>query len=172
MSEFSMEAVAEEVEEKPAAVKKRPAKKTTAKKTTRKPRATKKVAESNPEIENVAIEEAKTVNEDGQEVITGPDQPKRTRRPRSNIHAKESGEIGSHAADRALETKPTAQKEVVVEDDSEKVAVWSNRNIRWTAVGTLMKGYNIVKKEAAEKWLSRQGVREASPEEVATHYGK
>jgi hypothetical protein len=41
----------------------------------------------------------------------------------------------------------------------------------WSVVGRINKGYNIVTKEAAEKWLSRKGVREATPEEVATHYG-
>jgi hypothetical protein len=44
--------------------------------------------------------------------------------------------------------------------------------MRWTGVGALVKGYNIVTKEAAEKWLTRQGVRKASAEEVATYYGK
>jgi hypothetical protein len=172
MSEVSWEDVASEVVEEPAPVRKTTAKKTAAKKTTRKPRATKKVAEENPVIENVTIEEGKTVNDDGQEVITGPDKPRRTGRPRSNMHAKESGAIGSRAADRALEKTGIVEEEKVEESTEDKVALWSNRNIRWTAVGTLTKGYNIVKKEAAEKWLDRQGVREATPEEVAAHYSK
>jgi hypothetical protein len=176
MSESLVEDVVVEAEEESKPVKKTTAKKTTAKKpaakkTTRKPRATKKVAESNPEIENVAIQEAETVNEDGQKVITGPPKPRRSRNTRSNLHSMESGSIGSHAANRALDNVGPQQEEKQ-EVKEEKVALWSNRNIRWTALGTLTKGYNIVKKEAAEKWLDRQGVREATPEEIATFYSK
>lgn len=169
MSEVSVEEFVVEVEEKPKPAAKKTTKKPAAKKTTRKPRATKKVAESTPEIENVVIEEATTVNDEGQKVITGPAKPRRARSPKSNLHAMESGSIGSHAANRALENVGPEQVEEK-EDKEEKVALWSSRNIRWTAVGTLTKGYNIVKKEAAAKWLDRQGVREATPEEVATYY--
>lgn len=136
----------------------------------RKPKA-KEVAAEASVIENVNIVEAKeTTNDEGQKVISG---PKRARAPRtSNVHAKEdSGAIASHAADFAL-----AKKKVIVEKQEikeiEKVALWSDKNIRWTNVGELSKGYNIVTKEAAEKWLSKRGIREATPQEVASHYGK
>jgi hypothetical protein len=33
-------------------------------------------------------------------------------------------------------------------------------------------GYNIVSNEASEKWLTHRLVRIASPEEVASYYGK
>ena len=36
----------------------------------------------------------------------------------------------------------------------------------------LLSRANIVSKEAAEKWLKREGIRKATPEEVATYYGK
>jgi len=52
-----------------------------------------------------------------------------------------------------------------------KVAVYSEKNLRWNMIGTLTPGYNIVTKEAAEKWLTLNSVREATPEEVADHYG-
>jgi len=52
-----------------------------------------------------------------------------------------------------------------------KVAVYSQKNLRWNLVGSLAPGYNIVTKEAAEKWLTLSSVREATPEEVADHYG-
>jgi hypothetical protein len=56
---------------------------------------------------------------------------------------------------------------------TDKVVVFSSRNIHWQEVGQLNKGFNIVKKEAAEKWLTRKGaVRQATPEELAKHYGK
>jgi hypothetical protein len=139
-------------------------------KKSRKPR-TEKVAEELP-VENVSIGEQIVENDEGQKVIAA---PKKSRAPRmSNMHTKnESGIVGSHAADSALKNAPTASaKTVKKEVDSEKVAVWSSKNIRWTGVGELSKGYNIVTKEAAEKWLTRQGIREATPEEVATYYSK
>lgn len=174
-----METTSEDtVAEKPVAKKttaKKTTKKTTAKKAT--PRATKKVAETAP-VENVNVEEAKT---DDQTVITAP--TRKTSRV-SNTSANDDNVIGSRAADAALGQKNKAQtdhpvpstkaKEEVAQDkdDSDKVALWSARNLRWTGVGYLSTGYNIVTKEAAEKWLGRQGIRKASPEEVATYYGK
>jgi hypothetical protein len=135
---------------------------------------TSKVAkESNDVIVESSIEEAKQedVNDDGQKVITGPAKKKSAKR--SNVHSKDDGVVGSHAADRALGKKTVEVEEKPKKDDSsDKVAVWSKGNIRWTGVGDLSKGYNIVTKEAAEKWLSRGGIRKATPEEVATHYGK
>ena len=52
-----------------------------------------------------------------------------------------------------------------------KVAVYSQKNLRWNMIGSLTPGYNIVTKEEAEKWLTISSVREATPEEVANHYG-
>ena len=43
--------------------------------------------------------------------------------------------------------------------------------MNWQGIGTVSKGYNIVKKEAADMWLTRKGVRKVDPEELATHYG-
>jgi len=137
----------------------------------RKPR-TKKVAEESTVVENVVIEEAKEVKtEEGQTVISA---PKRPRAPRtSNMHTKDDGIVGSHAADRALEDAPKASAKKESQKPSEqKVALWSGKNIRWSGVGELSKGYNIVKEEAAEKWLTRDGIRKATPEEVASYYGK
>jgi hypothetical protein len=39
-------------------------------------------------------------------------------------------------------------------------------------LGDLKVGYNIVSKEASEKWITRKAVRIAQPEEVASYYGK
>ena len=63
-------------------------------------------------------------------------------------------------------------EETVVENSNEKVALYSERNLHWSSVGALEKGYNIVTKEASVKWLTHKAVREASPKEVAKHYGK
>lgn len=129
-------------------------------------RATKKAAEKAP-VENVAIAEQK-IGEVDTNVISAP-QKAHTDGPVSNTATSANGVIGSKAADRVFEktVQPEPKK-----DDSDKVALWSDKNIRWSGVGTLTKGYNIVTKEAADKWLAREGIREATPEEVATHYGK
>jgi hypothetical protein len=54
----------------------------------------------------------------------------------------------------------------------EKVALYSTRNIHWNGLGSLAVGYNIVSKEASEKMVTHKAVRIASPEEVASYYGK
>ena len=55
----------------------------------------------------------------------------------------------------------------------EKVAIYSERNKHNSdkKIGSLKVGYNIVSKEAADWWLSRKGVRLATPQELARHYG-
>jgi hypothetical protein len=123
--------------------------------------ATKAAASSLP-VENVVLEESTS---DDQTVIAAP----RVTASSSNVHSKNGNVIGSHAADRAL------QKLIVsdpVSDQTNKVAIWSKKNMRWQDVGTLTEGYNIVFKEAADKWIGRGLAREATPEEVATYYGK
>jgi hypothetical protein len=136
----------------------------------RKTRVTAKVAEEAAVVKNINLVEHDDapVNDDGQKVIAG---AKKTRSPRtSNVQSKEDNTVGSRAADSALNRKvDTTKPEPEV---NEKVALWSDKNIRWSEVGTLVKGYNIVTKEAAVKWLDRAGIRKATPEEVATHYGK
>lgn len=130
-------------------------------------RATKKVAEKTP-VENVVLEEAEVVNDDGQKVIAGPAKPKGTRK--ANNFSNENNVVGSRAADAALAREKTNVKEE--KDSKDKVALWSEKNVRWSDVGALSKGYNIVTEEAAAKWLSKNGIRKATPEEVATYYGK
>jgi hypothetical protein len=77
--------------------------------------------------------------------------------------------------EEAKETKkaegPKEQKEAL-EFPTDKMALYSERNLHWNGVGALEKGYNIVTKEASVKWLNHKAVREASPKEVARHYGK
>lgn len=133
-------------------------------------RATKKVAETLP-VENSSIEESENVseNEEGQKVIVGPKKVRPARR--SNSFVTEEGAIGSRAADAALAKKTNT----VVEENAlskEKVAIWSDKNIHWAGTGHLSKGYNIVTREAADKWLKKSGIRNATAEEVATYYGK
>lgn len=66
-------------------------------------------------------------------------------------------------------------KEVVKEEPKEtisQIALYSEKNKHNSEIGVLKFGYNIVTKEAADKWLVFKGVRIATPEEVARHYGK
>lgn len=56
--------------------------------------------------------------------------------------------------------------------EPEKVALYSTKNIHWNGLGALTVGYNIVSKEASEKMITHKSVRIASPEEVASYYGK
>lgn len=126
-----------------------------------------KKAVPHPAIENVEIVDATVKNDDDQEVIVGPTKGKSPRT--SNSFMNDENVLSSKAADSALKRKVNTEKP---KDDSEKIALWSNKNIRWTGVGTLTKGYNIVTKEAADQWLAKEGIREATPEEVASYYGK
>lgn len=57
------------------------------------------------------------------------------------------------------------------EQEYDKVAVYSSRNVSWQGVGKVLKGYNIMTKDKAEQWLTRDHTRIATPEEVAKEYG-
>jgi hypothetical protein len=57
-------------------------------------------------------------------------------------------------------------------DKNEKVAIYANKNMRWQGLGQIFSGYNIVTKEAADKWTTLNSVRLATPKEVAAYYGK
>jgi hypothetical protein len=78
------------------------------------------------------------------------------------------GVIGATTAPKAPERK---KKEKVAEK-KETVAIYSTKNVTWSEVGKVYRGYNIVEKEAAEKWLTRSHIRIATPEEVAKEFGK
>jgi hypothetical protein len=74
--------------------------------------------------------------------------------------------IGSSNANKKESGKPaTAKKKDVV-------AIYSTRNVSWSGVGQVSRGYNIVTKEASEKWLSRDHIRIATPEEIARDFGR
>lgn len=70
--------------------------------------------------------------------------------------------------------KPKEEVEEVGKADIlvNKVALYSDRNLHMENLGALKVGYNIVSKEASEKWLTHRLVRIAPPEEVASYYGK
>jgi hypothetical protein len=85
--------------------------------------------------------------------------------PVQSLGFTETGAIGSMAADGPAKTIKSEA------DLSEKVAVHSTKSVRWEEVGSITKGYNIVTKAQADKWLSRSHVRIATPEEVKKAFG-
>jgi hypothetical protein len=85
--------------------------------------------------------------------------------PVQSLGFTETGAIGSMAADGPSKTINTNV------DLSEKVAVHSTKSVRWEEVGSITKGYNIVTKAQADKWLTRGHVRIATPEEVQKAFG-
>lgn len=96
-----------------------------------------------------------------------PSKPKRV----SNSMTNQDGVIIAKSAERKT-PMPERRVEKEVPDMNEKVAVYSAKNLHWQGVGKLTPGYNILTREAADKWLTNKHVREATAEEVATYYGK
>jgi hypothetical protein len=71
-----------------------------------------------------------------------------------------SGTIGSASAKTNL---PSEKASLDLEN---KVAIFSTSNVSWPGVGKVGKGYNILPQAAADKWLTRNHTRLATPEEV------
>jgi hypothetical protein len=86
--------------------------------------------------------------------------------PDLSVTSNKENVIGSSSADKKETAKPKTTKE------KDAVAVYSTRNVTWSGVGKVYRGYNIVTKEASEKWATRDHIRIATPEEVARDFGK
>jgi len=80
----------------------------------------------------------------------------------------EHGVIGSTVAPVAS-VVPKPEKQKVKE---ETVALFSTKNVSWSEAGKVYRGYNFVSKSEADKWLTRDHIRLATPEEVAKEFGK
>jgi hypothetical protein len=108
------------------------------------------------------------VTDSHSDVITGKATKKRSDGDGTDfVGTIEAGAIGvtkSKPKNKATSSAP--KKEGIV-----TIAVHSTKNVVWEGVGKISKGYNIFPKAIAEKWLSRNHVREATPEEVAREYG-
>jgi len=76
------------------------------------------------------------------------------------------GAIGVTSAPKS-DNKPETAKPVV-----ERIAVFSTKNISVPGLGKVYRGYNIVKKEAADQWATKPYIRIATPEEVAKEFGR
>ena len=69
--------------------------------------------------------------------------------------------------------RPVRKAPVISAKKSEKtVAIHSTKNVSWSGVGKVYRGYNIVTQEQADKWLTRNHTRLATPEEVAKELGR
>jgi hypothetical protein len=86
--------------------------------------------------------------------------------PNVSVVSNEDNVIGSGSADKKESAKAASAKE------KDTVAIYSTRNVNWSGVGQVSKGYNIVTKQAADKWVTRDHIRIATPEEVARDFGK
>jgi hypothetical protein len=86
--------------------------------------------------------------------------------PNVSVVSNDDNVIGSGSADKKEIAKSKTAKE------KNTVAVHSTRNVTWAGVGKVYRGYNIVTKEASDKWLTRDHIRLATPEEVARDFGK
>jgi hypothetical protein len=80
--------------------------------------------------------------------------------PEQALGFTETGAIGSVAADGPKRNiKPESELR-------NKVAIYSTKNVNWSEVGSVSRGYNIVTQAQADKWITRSHVRLATPEEV------
>ena len=75
--------------------------------------------------------------------------------------------------DDAIGSNISENTNTIKDSDERKftVAIYSTKNVVWEGVGKVSKGYNIVTKAQAEKWLTIKHVRLATPEEVAQEFG-
>jgi hypothetical protein len=69
------------------------------------------------------------------------------------------------------EPKPSKPKTSKKKDEDKIVAVFSTKNVTWSGVGKVYRGYNIVTQEEADLWATRSHIRVATPEEVAKEFG-
>ena len=88
------------------------------------------------------------------------------------MSSSKSNNDGVVISGQAEKDYPPVKVEKSIKISNEKIAVFSEKNLYWHGIGTLNKGYNIITKENAETWLKHKSVRQATPKEVATYYGK
>jgi hypothetical protein len=119
-------------------------------------------------VEDVLVDPTiETEEAPAEDVITSPEPVENTEPALAPV---EDGVMGSATI---AKKKATPKKSKVAEEvKPEKVAIHSGRNMSWTGVGKVYRGYNIVAAEQADKWLTKAHIRLATPEEVAQEFGK
>ena len=88
----------------------------------------------------------------------------------TSVDSNDENVIGSNG--RGLTNDIKTDKVLKTENEENTVAIHSSKNVSWPGVGKVLKGYNIVTKPISEKWLQRDHIRIATPEEVAKDFGK
>jgi hypothetical protein len=104
-----------------------------------------------PEIKNV-------ITTDRQNILAGDDTV-------AGITAVENGVIGTGRVAKTMKTSAKGKETKV-----EKVAIYSTKNVTWSSVGKVYRGYNLVTPDQAEKWLTRSHIRAATPQEIAQEF--
>jgi len=131
-----------------------------------------------PEVKDVTPEPAKAAEPKAPEVKAAPEAPKapdaistdsfaRSTVEAPAVGAVANGAIGVTTAPKKAEA-PEPKKPKVSAD---KVAIRSSKNVSWGEVGKVSKGINIVTKEEADQWLTRDHIELVKPEEVAKEFG-
>ena len=117
---------------------------------------------------NIKISKPKEIPvTEGDNVISSPATNKPGGKKKSKLGNIDSGAIGVTATPKD-DPKPVK----VAADKPETVAIFSTRNVTWNGVGKVYRGYNIVPVIEADKWLTRDHVRLATPEEIAEEFGR
>lgn len=80
------------------------------------------------------------------------------------------GYVGNGAMGSTVVPNTTKKTAKPAAKEVEKVAIYSSKNVTWSEVGKVYRGYNIVTKDQADKWLTRDHTRLATPEEVAKEF--
>jgi len=108
---------------------------------------------------------SKTKTEPKEGMISSPEPKKNTAKKKPSQVTLSDDIIGSNiSTEQQNTTAPGTKKRLTV-------AIHSTKNVNWEGVGKVKKGYNIVKKAEADKWLTRGHIRLATPEEIAIEYG-
>jgi galactitol-specific phosphotransferase system IIB component len=123
-------------------------------------------------VEEVAVENniqaSVTEAVESNDAITTSDFSRSSSDTVQSIGSVENGVIG-------VAQTPRPEKKAVMsmsQESKKTVAIHSTKNVSWTGVGKVYRGYNIVTPEQSEKWLTRNHIRLATPEEVAKEFGR
>jgi hypothetical protein len=81
-----------------------------------------------------------------------------------SVAATPNGTIGT--SETAPKLQPTADPEKTKKPKEKLVAIYTDNNRFWDDIGRLERGYNFVKQKQADAWLTQEGIRLATPEEV------
>lgn len=91
--------------------------------------------------------------------ITTPDQPKEGQ----GLATVKNGAIGS----TTVKAEPKSEKPAKKAEEPKTTALFSEKSYHWVENGgALKKGYNIVEDSTVDNWLTLEGVRRATVEEL------